>query len=363
MSGVGRRRRKRAGRVALAAVAVVAVGGATAAATGLGIDLGGTGKASAGSGTLPPATAKVTRQTLVDTQNESGSLGHGDPTSLTSKLAGTLTGVPVPGGTVQRGEALVRVDNAPVVLLFGPLPAYRTLATGTEGADVKQFEENLYALGYRGFTVDDEFSASTATAVKKWQKKLGLTETGVVELGRIHYTIGPVRVDSLTAALGSGLQPDKEILAYTGTARVVTVELEVSEQRLAKPGSAVRLALPDGKTTPGKVATAVTVIKPAEGQNPASTKLKVTVTADDEQALAGFDRASVGVAFTAAQRENVLTVPVAALLALSEGGYGVQVVDGTTTRIVAVETGMFAGGRVEVTGAGLTEGATVGMPG
>jgi hypothetical protein len=58
----------------------------------------------------------------------------------------------------------------------------------------------------------------------------------------------------------------------------------------------------------------------------------------------------------------VLTVPAAAPLALAEGGYGVQVVDGDRTRIVAVQTGLFAGGRVEVTGDGLTEGLTVGMP-
>ena len=58
----------------------------------------------------------------------------------------------------------------------------------------------------------------------------------------------------------------------------------------------------------------------------------------------------------------MLTVPVAALLALAEGGYGVEVVDGSTSHYVAVETGLFAGGRVEVSGDGLAEGMTVGMP-
>jgi multidrug efflux system membrane fusion protein len=58
----------------------------------------------------------------------------------------------------------------------------------------------------------------------------------------------------------------------------------------------------------------------------------------------------------------VLTVPVAALLALSEGGYGVQVVEGTGTRIVAVETGLFADGRVEISGSGIAAGTNVGVP-
>jgi multidrug efflux pump subunit AcrA (membrane-fusion protein) len=104
------------------------------------------------------------------------------------------------------------------------------------------------------------------------------------------------------------------------------------------------------------------VIKPAEGQNPATTKIRVTIVVDDEKALAGLDEASMVVGFKASERKNVLTVPVAALLALAEGGYGVQVVDGTATRIVAVRVGLFAGGRVEVSGDGLTEGTTVGMP-
>jgi peptidoglycan hydrolase-like protein with peptidoglycan-binding domain len=281
---------------------------------------------------------------------------------VTGRLGGTVTALPAAGSTVKRGEALYRADDAPVVLLYGALPAYRQLSPGTEGADVKQFEQNLYALGYRGFTVDEEYSGATADAVKEWQDDLGLPETGTVELGRILYAAGQVRVDTRKAALGDALQPGTALLTYTGTARVVTVELDVSDQRLARKGAAVTVRLPDGRTVPGKITKKETVIKPAEGQNPAETKIDVTVAVSDEKALAGLDQAALDVGFTAAQRPNVLTVPVAALLALAEGGYGVQVVEGTTTRIVAVQTGLFAGGRVEVSGDGLTAGMTVGMP-
>jgi hypothetical protein len=52
----------------------------------------------------------------------------------------------------------------------------------------------------------------------------------------------------------------------------------------------------------------------------------------------------------------VLAVPVGALVALSEGGYAVQL---TGNRLVAVETGMFAKGMVEVTGDGIAEGDEV----
>jgi len=70
----------------------------------------------------------------------------------------------------------------------------------------------------------------------------------------------------------------------------------------------------------------------------------------------------VTVNFTSQQHKNVLAVPVAALLALSEGGYGVQVVQGSSSRIVAVETGLFADGRVEISGPGISAGMSVGVP-
>jgi peptidoglycan hydrolase-like protein with peptidoglycan-binding domain len=345
----------------LATGAVVVVAGAVAA-TGFGLGLPGGEAPREASSDLPPATAKVTRETLVDTQTESGELGYGTAVSAAARSGGTVTGLPATGSTVKRGQALYRLDNAPVVLLYGALPAYRTLAVGTEGADVTQFEKNLRALGYDGFTVDDEYSSSTAAAVKEWQEDLGLPETGTVELGRVVFAPNPVRIDGNEAEVGEAVQPGTAVLAYTGTARVVTVELEVSDQRLARKGAAVTVTLPDGKTARGKITKTELVIKPAEEQEPASTAVEVTVAVDDAKAVAGLDSATVDVGFTASQRENVLTVPVAALLALAEGGYGVQVVDGAATRIVAVETGLFATGRVEVSGDGLAEGMTVGMP-
>jgi multidrug efflux pump subunit AcrA (membrane-fusion protein) len=64
----------------------------------------------------------------------------------------------------------------------------------------------------------------------------------------------------------------------------------------------------------------------------------------------------------AERRANVLTVPVTALLALTEGGFGVELVDRTGSRVVAVETGMFANGRVEVRSRDLRPGMAVGVP-
>lgn len=344
-----------------ATAVVVAVGAAGAAAVGFGGADGGTAEANV----LPPATAEVTRQTLIDAETADGELGYSSETTLSSRSAGTVTWLAATGATVKRGGVLYRVDDQDVVLLYGSLPAYRELRPGLEGADVKQFERNLKALGYDGFTVDDEYTSATADAVRDWQEDLGLAETGRVEPGRIAYASTQVRVDARSAAVGDVLQPGADIMTVTGTARVVTVQLDVDDQRLARKGAAVRLTMPGGAEVDGKIIKTETVIDPGSnggGEEEPETKIEVTVSVDKPAALAGYDQASVAVEFTAAERKDVLTVPVAALLALAEGGYGVEVVQGASTRIVAVQTGLFADGRVEVTGGGLAEGMTVGVP-
>jgi multidrug efflux system membrane fusion protein len=47
-------------------------------------------------GRRPPATAQVTRQTLVDRQDEDGTLGYGDTGSVATRVPGTVTALPAP---------------------------------------------------------------------------------------------------------------------------------------------------------------------------------------------------------------------------------------------------------------------------
>ena len=87
----------------------------------------------------------------------------------------------------------------------------------------------------------------------------------------------------------------------------------------------------------------------------------VTITLSGKVKSA-WDQAPVQVAMQSSKRDNVLIAPVTALLALQEGGYGVEVVNGSSSRLVAVKTGMFARGKVEVSGSGIKAGTTVKVP-
>ncbi|MFE6336364.1 efflux RND transporter periplasmic adaptor subunit [Streptomyces sp. NPDC057798] len=363
-SGSRRPRRVRRVRRLLVAVGVVAaVGGAAAA--GAGLKDGGSGEEAAGQ--RPPATAEVVRQTLRDSRTEDGELGYGAATTASSRGPGTVTRLPDAGARITRGEALYRVDDEPVVLLYGAVPAYRELRPGAEGRDVKQLERNLDTLGHGGFTVDDTYTEATADAVRQWQEELGLAETGTVEPGRVVFAPAAVRVDTLATEEGAVTGPGQKVLTYTATAQAVTVELDSADRRLAEPGAKVTVALPDGTTVGGRVSEVTTEVDPGTGaEEEPTTRVKVLVALDGakaQKAAASYVLASVDVSFTAGEREDVLTVPVAALVALERGGFGVEVVRGDgTTSYVPVDTGLFADGRVEISGDGITAGTTVGMP-
>jgi peptidoglycan hydrolase-like protein with peptidoglycan-binding domain len=341
--------------IVTAAVAVVAGAAAWAA-----VGFGGGSPGQAGPTAAAAETAQVKRETLIDYVTMDGTLGFGAPQPVASTAAGTVTWLAAPGSTIGRGQALVRVDDKPVVLLFGRLPMYRDLQAGVEGADIAQFETNLKALGYTGFTADNEFSASTTAAVKRWQADLGLPETGVVAAGQVVYAPGPVRVAQQLVRLGAASPAD--VLSATGTTKVVTVTAQAVEAGWAVRGALVTIALPDGGTVAGRVES---VGDAAAAQGESGTQgpsVQITIGVADQKAFGRLDRGALTVRHAAREHKDALTVPVSALLALAEGGYGLELVDGDRTRIVAVQVGMFAAGRVEVSGAGLAEGAAVRVP-
>ncbi|MBF8185841.1 peptidoglycan-binding protein [Nonomuraea sp. K274] len=334
------------GGVALLAAAVAA------AAVGFGGGSAGTAAATR----TPPATVKVTRTTLTATKTVDGTLGYGDPLTVAGKSQGTITWLPGEGSTITRGHGVYSVDADRRPLLYGTIPLYRTLEDGVEGKDVELLERNLDKLGYTGFDVDNAFTWSTREAVEDWQEDLGLDVTGRVEPGDVVVADGRIRVAELKKTLGDpGSGP---VLTATGTTREVLVNLDVADEHLVRKGMKATVELPDGSTVKGEVAGVGKVATETGSGTDTATTVEVRVSVSGLKK--SFDAAPVDVTIVSEQRENVLAVPVGALVALAEGGYGVQVVEGAATRYVAVETGMFADGKVEVTG--VNEGMTVAVP-
>lgn len=221
-------------------------------------------------------------------------------------------------------------------------------ARGT--SDVEQIEANLAALGYTG---------TLSEMVRAWQAQAGLPVTGIIEPVHVFVVPEAVKVSEHVASVGETISdgsPERlTVLDYTGTERSVTVPLTVADRQLAAEGGAVVVTLPNGTEVEGEVATVGTVVTDGE--------IEVTIDIPDQRALGTFDIAAVDVEFVSDRRADVLSVPVTALLAQPGGGFAVEVVDGQASRMVPVETGLFADSRVEITGEGIAEGTLVGVPG
>lgn len=308
------------------------------------------------------ATAIVERRDLVERETFEGSLGFADEQTLTSARLGTLTWIADEGSTRKRGDVLYEVDERPTVLMIGAVPAYRAMSPGVEGTDVRQLQRNLLALGFDDggdLEVSGEFDSDTAEAVRDWQEDLGVERTGVVELGDVAFFPTARRMGSHAVAVGSGVASAAHVATTTALERVVTLDLEASDQDLVARGDRVVVELPSGERLRARVSAVGTVAETDPEDPGAEPTVEVTIRLleDVETAL---DEAPVDVDVETARSGDVLAVPVQALLALAEGGYALEVVDGPgRTHLVGIETGEYADGYVEVAGDGIVEGAEV----
>ncbi|MGH8985747.1 MAG: peptidoglycan-binding protein [Acidimicrobiia bacterium] len=354
--------RRRRGALWLALV----VGITAAAGAGLWLRASDRSTEPAPRGTGPVATAVVEQGTIAATESWDGTLDHGAPFTVTSGTEGTITRLAGQGDTVARGDELYRVDERPVTLFYGVVPMYRDLSPGATGVDVKQLEKNLAKLGYGGFAADNLYDSSTAAAVGDWQGDIGATPNGAVARGDVVFLPGVRQVDTLRAAVGDLVAPGSAILDLTGTDQVVSLEADVDDRDRFEIDTEVTVVLPGGDEVAGTVdATEVVEAPAAEGADAAAAEpiLRVEVALKQE-APEEFVGGPVDVVVAIDERSAVLVVPVNALLALSEGGYGLEVVDDDGSRsIVPVDTGLFGGGQVEIRSDDISEGMVVGVAG
>jgi hypothetical protein len=332
----------------------------------------------------PTSLATVIRRSLTSTIPVSATLGYAGGYTVINRASGTYTWLPAPGQVITQDQVLYRVDGNPVVLLYGPTPAYRTLSEGSSGPDVRELNTDLAALGDTGASAlrrtPDSFGTATTAALKTLQAHLGMHATGTLALGQAVFLPVAARVASISAddgvALGAPACPGppecggQPVLTATSTARQVTIDLDASEQSYVKVGDTVTITLPNNATTPGVVSSVSTVATvpsaTAPGGSGTSTPtVTVEVRPSDPAATGTLDRAPVQVAITTATVRNALVVPMDALMALSGGRYAVEVVNsGGAHHLVNVGLGIFddGAGQVQVSGSGLAAGQHVVVP-
>jgi hypothetical protein len=374
---VGGQRTKVRRTAAIAGVVGLAVGAGGVAALSL---VGGADDSAARAAVELATVAAESRD--VDLYTEyAGTLGYGDAVTVVTRGSGVLTSVPATGSDVSRGQAAFAIDEEPVVLLYGDLPAWRSLSTDSEaGPDVLQLELNLVALGYGAdITIDETFTSATATALESLETALGQSDPdGVLDPGEVAFSTGPVRVDDvltrgttvsagtsvITAALLEQTEDavvDGAVTTTSTPTQAVTFTIASTDQGTFAVGDAVTVVLADDREADA-VVSALSDTPRRNGTGPSAElvlDVTISITTIPE---GGLIEGPANVRVTDEVRNGLTMVPVRALVALDGGGFAVSIADANgVSQYVAVKTGLFQDGWVEVTG-DVTPGDLVEVP-
>jgi hypothetical protein len=256
---------------------------------------------------------------------------------------------------------LYRVDDKPVLLLCGTVPAYRALHVGDAGQDVRQLNRNLHVGGGGG-----AFTTKTQKALEAFQRRKGVHVNGSLALGDAVFLPAAVRIAKVTVQFGGSARPGAQALNATSGTLHVQVNLDPSEQGQVKRGDRAQITLPGNTTVTGKVVGFGRTAQAPAGQDSsaADATIPTSISLDDPGRARGLDKAPVQVDITTAGVGDALSVPVTSLVGRSGGGLAVEVVGaGGRRELVAVKVGLFdtAGGRVQVDG-DLRAGDRVAVP-
>ena len=176
-------------------------------------------------------------------------------------------------------------------------------------------------------------------------------------------------VGSYISDVGSAVTLNSPLYNISSVGIEVVFQVDATDQETVSLGDSVEIELP----TDERVPTVITFIDQVVTQTQAGEFIEVTLEVLNPEEIEAYDQAPVKVFVTTEISENVLYVPVNALLALAEGGYALEIYDreldgatfegesGVDTSYVAVEIGVFTDGFVEVKG-NISEGQTVVVP-
>jgi peptidoglycan hydrolase-like protein with peptidoglycan-binding domain len=273
------------------------------------------------------------------------------------------------------------VDFGEVVFLPGPAQVLEVIAapgsqagggvalvaTGdpASGADVRQLEEALAALGFDAggaLVPDGVYAPETNEAVLAFQTATGLETDGIVDLGEVVFLPGAVRITHQLAMKGSGVGAGSTVLGVSLSQQVVRIDLPASKQGMLAVGHAVTVEMPDQTDVPATVVFVSQTATQLDDWDPAT--FEVLIELDDPSVAAGLDEAPVDVIAVADSVEDVMAIPVSALVALLEGGYAVEADrGGGRIELVGVEVGFFGSNNmIQITSSELQPGDRVVVP-
>lgn len=275
--------------------------------------------------------------------------------------SGTVTSVEIEDGDVVAvGDVVMTVGLRPVVAAEGAIPSFRPLRLKDQGEDVAQLERFLVMSGFFDGDVDGVFDHALRSAVREWQRSMGVRDNGVVQAGDLLFMDSlPVRVvvaEGLEA--GVPLAPGQVVFETVSTRPEVVVPLSLEQRNLVPLSATVRIDA-DGVVWEGRI---VQVREEME-----TGSLWLVLAANDGGPICGDDcgrvipvgdRVDFPVEVVVVPETSGPLVPVAAILTEADGSTVVESVSG---ELISVEVVASVSGQAVVSG--LETGTLVVLPG
>jgi multidrug efflux pump subunit AcrA (membrane-fusion protein) len=302
-------------------------------------------------------TAGVEVRTLERIVTTRGIAGFDIAESFVAGGSGRVTAVWVAvGSEVQAGTRVLEINGRPTIAVRGRKPMWRDLALGDDGPDVRFLQEALQRSGHLSLEPDGRFGSATTAGLRKWQEDHRFPQPdGAFKVD--DWIVGgwPRRVGQVKVTKGSFLGPGSELIVATERDESVSIELTPSDRLRVTRGDSVRVDIAaTGSRAEGTVDELDVTPETLEDE---SVVYFGRVTLEDD--LDVPEGTQVRVAIVVDRVEDVLTVPLASLVADMDGRTSIRVVrsDGTVKTVV-VNLGLSEGAWVHIT-SGLTGDETV----
>jgi len=179
----------------------------------------------------------------------------------------------------------------------------------------------------------------------------------------------PIIVGSYITSEGSVVAANSQMYNISSTGVEVVFQIDASDQDIVSVGDFVEVELPSEE----RINATISYVDPVVTQGQNGDFIEVKLDISSTEGIKVYDQAPVDVFVTSEVSQDVLYVPVNALIALAEGGYALEVyngvsevgvfegISGVDTTYVGVEIGVFTDGFVEVSG-NISEGMIVVVP-
>jgi hypothetical protein len=155
------------------------------------------------------------------------------------------------------------------------------------------------------------------------------------------------------------------MLDLTSVDEIVKLAVDPQLAPSIHPGDEIRFTTTDGTAIPGTIVSVapVAVAPPDTGNGPPQgPSVEVIAAATDPAPLADLEGTDLLADVTTGTAPDAMAVPVAALVVLADGSFGVEVAAAGTTRFVQVTPGIYDRTMVEIQGSGIAPGDQVVVP-